>query len=128
MKKTQKKSKTLNLVLWVVQVLMAITLVWAATMKLFLPTEKLAQMWPWTESHEVLVKFTGIVDLLGGIGIIAPTLFSIKPKLVVVVAWAIAVLMICASVFHILRGEAALIGINVVFALMAGFVVWGRNQ
>ncbi|GAB2640301.1 DoxX family protein [Emticicia sediminis] len=128
MERTQKQSKTLTIALWIVQGLLAISMLWAASMKLFQPVEKLALMWPWVASHEVLVKFTGIVDLLGGIGIIAPTLFSIKPKLVVVVAWAIAVLMICASVFHILRGEAALIGINVVFALMASFVAWGRNQ
>ncbi|GGD75461.1 hypothetical protein GCM10011514_44230 [Emticicia aquatilis] len=128
MEKTQKQSKTLTIALWVVQGLLAISMLWAASMKLFQPVEKLALMWPWVASYEVLVKFTGIIDLLGGIGIIVPTLFGIRPKLVVLTAWAIVVLMICASVFHISRGEASLIGINVVFALMASFVAWGRNQ
>jgi VIT1/CCC1 family predicted Fe2+/Mn2+ transporter len=127
MEKIQKQSKTLTIALWAMQGLLAVSMLWAASMKLFQPVEKLAQMWPWTANHEVLVKFTGIVDLLGGIGIIAPTLFGIKPKIVVMVAWAIALLMIWASVFHISRGEASLIGVNIVFAIMAGFVAWGRN-
>jgi DoxX-like family len=127
MEKTQKQSTTLTIALWAMQGLLAVSMLWAASMKLFQPLEKLAQMWPWTANHEVLVKFTGIVDLLGGFGIIAPTLFKIKPRLTVIAAWAIILLMICASVFHILRGEASLIGVNIVFAIMAGFVAWGRN-
>lgn len=127
MEKTQKSSKNLNIVLWVVQSSITITMLWASGMKLFQPTEKLAQMWPWVAEHTTLVKFTGIVDLLGGLGIILPNILSIKPKITVFAAWAIAVLMLCASVFHISRGEASQIGINIVFALMAGFVAWGRK-
>ncbi|MCP9756067.1 DoxX family protein [Lacihabitans sp. CCS-44] len=129
MKKTQKSSKVLNITLWFAQGLLAASLVWGASMKLFQPIEKLAIMWPWvSQISERLVKFTGVIDLLGGIGVIAPTLFKIKPKLTVITAWAIVLLMICASVFHILRGELSLIGANIVFALMAGFVAWGRAK
>lgn len=128
MGKTQKNSKTLNLIIWGVQSLIAITMLWASGMKLFQPTEKLALMWPWVANHAVLVKFTGIVDLLGGIGIILPTILRIRPKVTVITALAIVVLMFCATIFHISRGEASSIAINVVFALMAGFVAWGRTH
>lgn len=127
MEKTQKNSKTLNIILWVVQFLIAITMLWASGMKLFQPTEKLAQMWPWVANNAILVKFTGIVDLLGGLGIILPNILSIKPKITVFTAWAIVLLMFCASVFHISRGEASQIGINIVFGFMARFVAWGRK-
>lgn len=128
MEKTQKQSRTLNIILWVVQFLIAIMMLWASGMKLFQPTEKLAQMWPWVAEHTTLVKFTGIFDLLGGLGIILPNILSIKPKITVFTAWAIVVLMLCASFFHISRGEASSIAINVVFVFMAGFVAWGRND
>ncbi len=98
-------------------------------MKLFQPIEKLALMWPWAgQISESLVKLTGIIDLLGSIGIVAPTLFKIKLRLTIIAAWAIVLLMICASVFHILRGEASLIGANIIFAIMAGFLAWGRAR
>lgn len=128
MEKTQKNSKTRNIVLWVVQFLIAITMLWASGMKLLQSTEKLALMWPWVANYLFLVKFTGVVDLLGGVGIILPNLLSIRPKITVFTAWAIVALMLCASVFHITRGEASQIGINIVFVLLAGFVAWGRTH
>lgn len=129
MENVQKSSKFLNITLWITQGLLAASLIWAASMKLFQPIEKLALMWPWAgQVSESFVKFTGIIDLLGGIGIIAPMLFKIKPRLTVIVAWAIVLLMICASVFHILRDEASLIGANIAFAMMAVFVAWGRAK
>lgn len=129
MEKTQKQSKTLTIALWAMQGLLAASMLWAASMKLFQPVEKLALMWPWAgQVSKSLVKFTGIIDLLAGIGIITPTFFKIKPQLTVITAWAIVLLMICASVFHILRDETSLIGANIVFAMMAVFVAWGRTK
>jgi len=120
-------SKALNATLWIAQVLLAITLIWAASMKLFQPIEKLAVMWPWAgQVSPALVKFTGIVDLLGGLGLILPALLRINPKLTPIAALGIIALMLCAGIFHISRGEGAMIGPNVVFALIAGFIAWGR--
>lgn len=129
MENVQKSSKFFNITLWIVQGLLAASLVWGASMKLFQPIEKLALMWPWVaQISESFVKFTGVIDLLGSIGIIAPMLFKIKPQLTVITALAIVLLMICASGFHILRDEASLIGANIAFAMMAGFVAWGRTK
>lgn len=54
------------------------------------------------------------------------SLLRIKPRLTFVTAIVVIVLMVCASIFHIARGEALVIGTSFVFALLAGFVVWGR--
>ena len=123
---SQKPSKALNITLWVAQLLLAVTLIWAAWMKLLQP-EKVAAMWPWAgEVSPVLVKFTGLVDFAGGLGLILPALLNIKPKLTPIAAVGVVVLMVCASVFHIVRGEASQIEFNVVFAAIAAFVAWGR--
>jgi hypothetical protein len=91
------------------------------------PTEKLAAMWPWTDQvPAALVKLTGMVDLLGAVGLILPSLLHIQPKLTPIAAIGVIVLMLCASIFHIVRGEASLIGVNIVFAAIAAFVAWGR--
>jgi uncharacterized membrane protein YphA (DoxX/SURF4 family) len=123
----QKFSKAMHISLWAAQIVLAIVFIWAAMMKLFQPAEKLAAMWPWTgQVPASLVKFTGIVDLLGGIGLVLPSLLHIKPKLTPITAIGIIVLMVCGSVFHILRGEASAIRVNIIFTCIAIFIAWGR--
>lgn len=119
--------KTMHILLWVAQILLGITLIWAAYLKLFQPIEQLKVMWAWTgEVSPTLVKFTGVIDLLGALGILLPALFRFKPILVPIAALGIVLLMISASIFHICRGEASQIGFNVVFGAIAAFVAYGR--
>ncbi|WP_338870823.1 DoxX family protein [Spirosoma sp. SC4-14] len=109
------------------QFILAASFVWAAWMKLFQSIGSLSAMWPWTGQVPLgLVKFTGIVDFLGAMGLLLPSLLRIRPGLTPLTAMAILVLMLCASIFHIMRGEASLIGANIVFASMAAFIAWGR--
>ncbi|WP_338378664.1 DoxX family protein [uncultured Flavobacterium sp.] len=123
-----KTPKVLNVLLWIAQGLIALTLIWAAYAKLFQPIEETAKMLPWALDNPGLLTFTGIIDLLGGIGIILPAAFKIQPKLSVFAAYGTIALMIAASIFHISRGEASLIGMNIFFFILAAFVVWGRTK
>ena len=118
----------MNIALWTAQVLLATTFAWAAGMKLFQSPEKLAEMWPWTAGNPTLVKVTAIFDLLAGLGLVLPGLLRLSNKVTVLAAFGTIALMIAAIVFHVSRGEASLIGINVFFAVLAGFVAWGRMQ
>jgi len=120
----QKISKTMNIVLWIIQGLLAATFIWAGFMKLFKPEDL---PFPWVKDNANLVVITGIVDLLGGLGIVLPTLLRIQPKLTIFAAYGIIVLMTVASIFHVSRGEAKDIGFNIFMALLAVFVAWGRQ-
>lgn len=123
----QSHSKTVLIMLWTSQVILAVCFIWGASMKLFLSIKELSSMWPWVaEVPAALVKGTGIVDLLAGIGIIVPS-FIQKPKLVWLTAFGTIALMFAASIFHVCRGEASHIGINVFLAILAAFVIWGRK-
>ncbi|CAD5273536.1 DoxX family protein [Imperialibacter sp. 75] len=123
----EKSTKTLSVVLWVTQGLLSVSFLCGAAMKLFQPVNQLSVMWSWTaEVPPAFLAFTGILDLLGGVGIILPSLLRIKPWLTPVTALAMVAQMIGASVFHVMRGEGADIGANIVFALMALFIAWGR--
>ncbi|AYB32969.1 DoxX family protein [Chryseolinea soli] len=124
---TQQKSKTLHIALWVVQLLLAATLLWAGAMKCFQSIEKLSAMWPWTgEIPAAFVKLTGLVDIAGAVGLTLPAALRAQPKLTPIAALGVIALMVCASLFHIMRGEASVIGVNIVFAGLAAFVAWGR--
>lgn len=122
----QETPKVLNRILWIAQVILATGLIWASSMKLIQPAGKLAEMWPWTADHPHLVKLTGVLDLLAGIGLVFPALLRIWPKLTIYAAYGIIALMIAASMFHLARGEGAQIGVNAGFAGLAVFIVWGR--
>ncbi len=122
-----KSSKAMHYSLWSVQIVLAASLMWAAWMKLVQPIDQLASMWPWACQVPIaLVKFTGVVDLIGALGLIMPSLFQIRPKLTPVAAVALVGLMLCAGLFHVRRGEASAIGVNSMFAILAAFVAWGR--
>lgn len=123
MKEELKISKGLNIALWIIQGLLALTFIWAGFMKLAKP-EQLP--FPWIKDSPNLVLLAGIVDLLGGIGIIFPMLLKIKPELTVYAAYGIVLLMVAASIFHISRGETKDIGFNIFMLLLAGFVAWKR--
>lgn len=123
----QEKSTTLNVALWIAQIVLATGLIWSAGMKLFQPADQLAAMWPWTADHTTLVKLTGVLDVLAGIGLIFPMLLRMQPRLTLYAAYGIIALMVAASVFHIVRSEVSQIGVNVFFSLVALFIAWGRQ-
>lgn len=120
----KKTSKTLNIILWLTQGLLAALFLWNGFTKIFTPENF---PFPWLKENMSLGLITGIVDILGGIGIVLPTLLRIQPKLTIFAAYGMILLMIAGSIFHIARGEANAIGFNFFVALLAGFVAWGRQ-
>ncbi len=115
----------MNTILWIVQGILATTFLWAGFMKLFKPEDL---SFPWVKDNATLVLITGIVDLLGGLGIVLPALLRIRPKLTIYTAYGMTTLMTLASIFHISRGEAKDISFNIFMLLMAIFVAWGRQK
>jgi len=122
----QSKSKTLHITLWLAQALLAATLLMGAALK-FMPIDQISVMMPWMGQVPVWkVRALGIIDLLGAVGLILPTLLRIKPVLTPLAAVSVMVLMLCAIAFHVSRGEASGIGINIFSGLLAVYVGWGR--
>lgn len=114
--------KVLNPILWILQVVTGLLFLYSGYMKLFTPVAQQAAMYPWTgQVAPAFLRFMGIIDLLGGIGILIPFLS-------IYAASGIVLLMISASVFHISRGESGVIGFNIAIALIAAFIVWGRKR
>jgi hypothetical protein len=71
---------------------------------------------------------TALFDLLGGLGVLLPSLTRIRPGLTVLGALGCAVLMVGAIVFHVSRGEAASTPFNFFLVALALFVAWGRRS
>ena len=101
----------------------------AGAMKATQPIEALAESLPWvTTTPLALVRFIGISELLGGIGLLLPSILRIKPSLTVWAAVGLAVVMVLAAGFHASRGEFSAIGANAMFMAIAAFIAWGRSK
>lgn len=123
-----RRLSPLGAALWVAQAVLAFFFIWGAWMKLGMPLDEAAKMAPWVAVHPGLAKFTGVVDLLGGLGIVLPALLRIQPRLSVLAAVGIIVLQVLAMGFHLMRGEAMVLPMNVVLLALAAFVLWGRTK
>ncbi len=124
----KKNTKRLDMILWVAQALIATSFIWAAFMKLFSAPEDLSAMWPWTEGTRTLVVVSAFIDILGGVGIILPSIVNANNKWAIYAGYGVIALMIAATVFHVSRGEAGVIGVNIFFIALAVFVIWGRKK
>jgi uncharacterized membrane protein len=122
----QKSSTTLHISLWIAQGILAAFFLTGVILK-FQSIEKTAAMMPWVgQVPPLLVRSLGVIDLLGAIGLILPSLLRIKPQVTSWTALCIIALMICAIIFHVSRGEAAVIGVNICCIMIASFIAWGR--
>jgi hypothetical protein len=109
--------------LWIVQGLLAALFLFAGGMKLVLPLEKLAG--PITLPGP-LVRFIGVAEVLGALGLILPGLFRIRPGLTPLAAGGLVIIMIGATVLTLMGGDAAAALISLVVGLLAAVVVYGR--
>ena len=121
--------KPLRIALWVTQGLVAAMFGLSGFMKLAMPIAELTAMMPWTGQVPAgFVRFIGLVDLAGGIGILLPALTRMQPRLTVLAALGCAVLQVLAFGFHAYRGEFAVLPMNVVLFALSAFVLWGRSK
>ena len=124
-----QRRKVWNIAIWIVQAIIAVFFLMAGASHGIMPLEKLVPMAPWAKDVSLpLVRFIGFAEFIGGIGLLLPSLLRIKPQLSYWAAIGLATIMLFAAVFHISRGEGAMIGIHVVILLLAGFTAWGRKN
>jgi putative oxidoreductase len=117
----------MNAVLWVAQGLLALAYLPAGGMKASQPLDALGKRMAWVRSTPAtLVRFIGVAELLGAIGIILPLLTNILPWLTVVAAIGLMLVQVFAIRYHLSRGETRVVPMNVVLLLLAIFVVIGR--
>lgn len=126
-----RRTNWLNIGLWVAQVLLAVMYVMAGWMKLSQPMAGLAAMGMGyaTTLPELFVRFVGLMEVLGAIGLILPAATRILPFLTPLAALGLTIVQVAAIVLHATRGETAMtLPINLVLLALALFVLWGRTR
>ena len=76
--------------LWVAQVLLALAFVSAGAMKLIMPDEALTAYYPFPA---LFIRFIGVCELLGAVGLVLPGLLRIRQGLTSLAAAGLAVIM-----------------------------------
>lgn len=122
-----KPSNRLNIILWVAQVLLAAVYAMAGFMKVSQPIEKLATSMSFVNFvPESLVRFIGVSELAGALGLILPTATKIMPRLTILAAACLVLLQVLAMIFHVTHGEPQILPVNLVLLAIPAFIVWGR--
>lgn len=117
----------MNIALWIIQGLLALAFLMFGGMKMSQSQEKLVGMMPWVfDFSSSTVKFIGLLEVLGAIGLVAPMLTGILPWLTPLAAVGLALTMVGGTITHLRRGENQVIILNIVLFLLAAFVAYGR--
>ena len=109
--------------LWIVQGLLALLFLFAGGTKLVLPIEALTAQTP---LPGLFVRFIGVAEVLGAIGLILPGLLGIRPGLTPLAAVGLVLIMIGATVLTLGGGEVAMVLIPLAVGLLLAFVAYGR--
>lgn len=109
--------------LWIVQILLALLFLFAGGMKLVLPLDALKGP---IAMPGLFLRFIGVVEVLGALGLILPGLLHIRPGLTPLAAAGLVILMIGATVVTLAGGDVAPALIPLVVGLLATFVAYGR--
>lgn len=116
--------KVMSTLLWIAQGLLAAVFGYSGIMKSTQKRDKLVQIGQTgvaSLSYPV-IRFIGIIEILGAIGIIVPVAIGILPMLTPFSALGFAVIMIMAAPIHYKRGEYACVAFNI-FLLLVSLVV-----
>jgi len=102
----------LRIALWSAQIVLAIVFALAGGMKVSTPAAELAKMAPGFPL--ALLRFIGIAELAGAIGLILPALTRIAPVLTPLASSGFVIVMASAAVLHLVRGELGELAVVVV--------------
>lgn len=120
----------MNILLWIIQILLALLFLFAGGMKLVLPTEVLMSQGPPNQIvlPGLFIKFIGLCEVLGALGLVLPGLFGIRPGLTPVAAIGLAIIMVGAVVLDLAGGGVARAVFPFVVLLLCIFVAYGRGR
>jgi hypothetical protein len=120
-----KETKIKNYALWTAQWLLALLFLWAGGVKLVLPLEMLKGP---VALPGLFVRFIGVAETLGAIGLILPWILRIRPGLTPIAAGGLVIIMIGATVITLIGGGGASALFPATVGILAGAVAYNRGR
>src|SRR5579859_6943096 len=116
-----------SIVLWSLQVLLALMFLFAGGIKLILPIQVLLAQMP-LQLPGLFVRFIGIAEVAGGLGLILPGLLRIRPMLTPLAALGLVLDMIGATAYNLIGGQIGSAVMTVVLGLICVGIAYGRRS
>jgi len=113
-----------NILIWVLQVLLALVFFAHGCLFLFPPASLVAQMN--ASLPRWFQLFLGVAEVLAAVGLTLPGITRIQPWLVSWAAAGVMIVMISATIFHTVRGEVSSAITTAVLLAVATFVGYMR--
>lgn len=117
----------MNIVLWIIQILLALLFLFAGVTKLFPlmemtppPNSIIFPMW--------FLKFIGVCEVLGALGLILPGLFRRQQHLTVFAAIGLTIIMIGAVIVTVIGPGFGMALTPLIVGVLCAFVAWGRSR
>jgi hypothetical protein len=118
-----KSGKGINVVLWVIQTLLALLFLFSGGVKLSMPIEPMAKQ---AGLPGTFLRFIGVMEVLGAIGLILPGILRIRTFLTPLAAAGLVIIMIGATVVMFRMNGAVQALTPAVVGVLAAFVAYGR--
>lgn len=114
----------MNIVLWILQVILALLFLWGGFYKLV--KAPLDQMAPMLGISVTLLKFISVCEVLGGLGLVLPAALRIKPVLTPLAAMGLLIIMVGAVAITIKTAGASQAILPLVTGILLFVVAYGR--
>jgi hypothetical protein len=114
----------MNIMLWVLQVLLALAFFAHGCLLLFPPAAIIDQLN--ASLPRWFQLFLGVAEILAAVGLTLPGLTRIQPWLISCAAAGVMIVMICATTFHLMRGEVSSAVTTLVLLAVATFIAYMR--
>ena len=119
----------MNIVLWIIQILLALLFLVAGVPKLIYSVDELMRQAPPNAIRfpDLFMKFIGVVEVLGALGLVLPGIFRRQQHLTPLAALGLLIVMIGAIVTTIMSGGGvAEASVPFVVGLLCAFLAYGR--
>lgn len=118
----------MNILLWIIQILLALLFLVAGVPKLIYSVDELMRQAPPTAIRfpDLFMKFIGVVEVLGALGLVLPGLLRRRQELTPLAALGLFAVMIGAIITTIMSGGVGEAIVPFVAGLLCVFVAYGR--
>ena len=117
------KAKRANTVLWVLQMLLAALFLFAGVMKLISPIAELAEQ---AKLPGGFLRFIGVAEVLGGLGLVLPGVFRVRRVLTPLAAGGLTIIMVGGTVVTAAHGDIGMALIPLAVGVLCAVVMRGR--
>jgi uncharacterized membrane protein YphA (DoxX/SURF4 family) len=122
---TARPGRKLNVVLWVLQVLLAMLFIFAGVMKFVMTVEEMTKQ---IALPGWFLHFVGCAEILGGVGLVLPGILKIRTGLTPLAAEALVIIMIGATAVNVKTGQYGAALMTVVLGLLLVIVSYNRRR